>query len=120
MTYQKDVGAWGEAVACAYLKSQGYKIIDQNFYTRYGEIDIICSQVERIVFVEVKTRTSTSYGLPEDSITENKKQHLLNAALLYLEEHPELMEWEFDLLTIEGKYLSLNPTITHFRNAIVE
>jgi len=120
MTYQKDVGSWGEAVACGYLESQGFEIIDQNFHTRYGEIDIICSQSERIVFVEVKTRTSTSYGLPEDSITENKKRHLLNASLLYLEEHPEFMEWEFDLITIEGKFMSINPTITHFRNAIVE
>jgi putative endonuclease len=120
MTYQKDVGAWGESVACAYLEAQGYGIIDRNCYTRFGEIEIICTLAETLVFFEIKTRTSNSFGLPEDSVTENKKQHLINAALLYLEEHPEYEDWEFDLISVEGKFLSPNPTITHFRNAIVE
>lgn len=120
MTYQKEVGAWGEAVACAYLESQGYQIIDHNFYTRFGEIDIICLKARRLVFFEVKTRTSTAYGFPEESITENKRQHLLDAALLFLQDHSEFVEWEYDLITIEGKFRSTRPTITHFRNAIVE
>lgn len=115
MTYQKDVGAWGESVACSYLEAQGYKII-----TRFGEIDIICTLSETLVFFEIKTRTSNSFGLPEDSVTENKKQHLINAALLYLEEHPEFVDWEFDLISVEGKFLAKSPMITHFRNAIVE
>jgi putative endonuclease len=120
MTYQKDVGAWGESVACAYLEGQGYKIIERNFFTRFGEIDIICKLSETLIFFEIKTRTSTSFGLPEDSITENKKQHLINAALLYLEDHTEFVDWEFDLIAVEGKFLSTKPMITHFRNAIIE
>ena len=120
MTYQKDVGAWGESLACEYLEARGYKVVERNFYTRFGEIDIICLLIKDLVFFEVKTRTSSTFGLPEDSVTNYKKDHLINAAILYMEEHPEFTDWEYDLITVEGKYLTKFPVITHFRNAIIQ
>ncbi len=120
MTYQKEVGRWGEGIACDYLIACGYEIIERNFHTRYGEIDIIGSKNTILHFFEVKTRTSDKFGLPEDSISEAKQDHLLNAALLYLEQNPQFEIWQFDLITVEGKFRSPSPLITLFDNAIVE
>lgn len=120
MTYSKDMGNWGETVASQFLQDNNYSILDRNYFTRYGEIDIVSLREDVLVFVEVKTRSSIAFGMPEESITEKKREHLINAALLYLSEHPEYEEWEFDLITVEGKLNSINPVITNFRNAIIE
>lgn len=117
--YRKDVGQWGEDIACRYLSDLGYKIIQRNYYTRYGEIDIVSRFGEQTVFIEVKTRTTQSYGLPEESITEKKQQNLINAALIYMSSHAENRDaWQIDVITVEGQYLSTEPMITHFQNAV--
>lgn len=119
MSYRKDVGNWGEKIASNYLISNGYRILEQNFYTRYGEIDIIASKDDSIIFVEVKTRTTETFGKPEEAITEKKTENLINTALLFLQEHPECEDdWQIDIITIEGTYLSKSPRITQFKNAI--
>ncbi|MBI2590445.1 MAG: YraN family protein [Candidatus Blackburnbacteria bacterium] len=66
------VGNRGEDVACNFLKKQGYKIIARNFQNRTGEIDIVALDHNFLVFVEVKTRFSYKYGLPEESVTPQK------------------------------------------------
>lgn len=73
------LGTWGEQVAAKYLQAHGYSILEQNFSCRKGELDLIACDGETIVFVEVKTRRSLIYGLPCQSITEQKKQHILQA-----------------------------------------
>jgi len=119
MSYRKDVGDWGEKIASDYLISNGYQILEHNFYTRYGEIDIVASKDEDIIFVEVKTRTTEAFGKPEEAITRKKTENLINTALLYMQEHPECEDdWQIDIITIEGAYLSKSPRITHFQNAI--
>ncbi|MCJ7696321.1 MAG: YraN family protein [Anaerolineaceae bacterium] len=121
MNYQKKFGAWGENVALDYLLNLDYLLIEKNYHTRYGEIDIVVLKDNIIYFIEVKTRSSDEFGLPEDSISNTKREKLLSSALLFLEEHPELPEdWQFDLITVEGKYQSDQPAITHFINAVVE
>lgn len=121
MGYQKKFGNWGEKIALDYLELEGYDLISTNYHTRYGEIDIVTIKDNVIYFIEVKTRSSNSFGMPEDSISSAKREKLLITASLFLEENPDLPDvWQFDLITIEGKYHSNNPKITHFRNAIVE
>jgi len=66
------VGNRGENEACKFLKRQGYKIIARNFHNRTGEIDIVALDHNVLVFVEVKTRFSYTYGLPEESVTPQK------------------------------------------------
>ena len=61
---KKELGRQGEEKAACYLVEQGYKIIARNYYTRWGELDIICTKGKDIYFVEVKTRTSLKYGYP--------------------------------------------------------
>lgn len=101
VTYQKSIGNKGENIAARYLQDKGYQILDQNFITRYGELDIVAIESETIVFVEVKTRTSTAFGLPETSVTQEKIERIQNAGLLWLQAHPEMPDdWRIDVISI--------------------
>ena len=84
--YQKRriTGKRGEAAAIRFLKKRGYSILDTNYRCRSGEIDIVAREKGSIVFVEVKTRTSIEFGLPEESLSTRKMTHLTKVALTYL------------------------------------
>lgn len=114
--YKKEIGAWGEETATAWLTERGYQIIARNVRTPYGEIDIIAQQGDVTIFVEVKTLTSSVNFFPETNITAAKQQHMLNNAQHYAAEH-EIDHWQIDAISVEGKPGS-NPVITHFENAI--
>lgn len=116
MKHNQRVGKWGEEVASAYLAQRGCEIITRNARTPYGEIDIVAKQGEIIIFVEVKTRTSNKMGLPEESITARKRQHMLAAAEHYAMEN-EIDHWQIDVIAIEGKPGS-TPKITHFEDSL--
>lgn len=62
------VGKKGEDLACSYLENLHYQILERNFHTRFGEIDIIAREKKALIFVEVKTRRSQSYGSPAESV----------------------------------------------------
>jgi len=116
MKHNQRIGKWGEDTAAEYLTQRGYEIMARNVRTPYGEIDIVTRQGDITIFVEVKTRTSNKMGLPEESITPRKREHMLAAADHYAAEH-EIDHWQIDVLAIEGKPGS-NPKITYFENAI--
>lgn len=84
---RQDLGQKGEKLACDFLKKRGYQIIDQNYRTRGGEIDIVAKEGEMLVFVEVKTRVSTAFGYPEEAIDERKQHKLAMTAECYLREY---------------------------------
>lgn len=77
------IGKFGEDLACIYLKKLGYKIVERNFRIRGGEIDIIAKDGEILVYVEVKTRTSRKFGLPEEAVGFHKIKFLERAAKFY-------------------------------------
>lgn len=122
---RQELGRWGEAHAADYLLQQGYTVIARNVRTPYGEIDLIVQQFSKItedeaitVFVEVKTRTSKTFGYPEEAITPRKQLHLVSAAQHYLQEHPDLdKNWRIDVIAIE-RYPERSPIINHFENAL--
>ena len=116
MTHNQRIGKWGEDTAVEYLVQLGYEIITRNVRTPYGEIDIVARQGDMTIFVEVKTRTSHKMGLPEESITARKREHMLAAADHYAAEH-EIDHWQIDVIAIEGKPPDI-PIITYFENAI--
>ena len=119
MNNRKRLGSWGEEQAAGYLADRGYQLKEQNFRTPHGEIDIICFNGDRTVFVEVKTRSSTRFGYPEESITGQKKAHMLAAAQFYLQQHPEMIgDWQIDVLAIERISQQEYPKITHFENVL--
>lgn len=84
MNSKKRVGYIGEKLAVEYLENNGYIINKTNFYSKYGEIDIIASLENVLVFVEVKTRTNLLYGEPIDSINKRKLMHMINSAKNYM------------------------------------
>ncbi len=77
-------GKIGEDKAEIYLKEQGYKILCRNFRCMQGEIDIIAREENTIVFVEVKTRTSTKYGEAREAVDKRKQKHIYQSARYYL------------------------------------
>lgn len=78
-----SIGALGEEAAALVLRKKGYKIIERNYRSKMGEIDIIAKDGEYTCFVEVRLRKNNSYGSPADSINEGKRQRIIRTAQLY-------------------------------------
>jgi putative endonuclease len=81
---RKLLGKAGEDRAAQFLSRRGYRILERNYRTRNGEIDLIALHEGTVVFVEVKTRTSDAYGAPELAVTPRKQQRMIKAALGYI------------------------------------
>ncbi len=96
----KQTGNKGESLAANYLETLGFNIIIKNWRYKHLEIDIIASKNNRLHIIEVKTRTNTKYGQPEQSISHAKMQHLKNAASAYLNENPQWTTIQFDVVAI--------------------
>ena len=116
---RQQLGMWGEGIAAAYLEDKGLQIIDRNVRTGYGEIDLIARISGVTVFVEVKTRSGLSFGLPEESVTESKALRLQEASEAFMQSHPQLEgDWRIDVIAILGDPDDLYPEIVWFENAI--
>ncbi|MBI4428479.1 MAG: YraN family protein [Ignavibacteriales bacterium] len=95
-------GTIGEELAAEYLMNKGYQILERNYRFEHGEIDLIAQDGEELVFVEVKSRKSKSFGEPEESITEVKEGRLRDAAEGYLyEKDIENRTCRFDVVAVE-------------------
>lgn len=113
MISNKEKGNLGEIAALNYLVQNGYLIMDKNFRTKYGEIDIIAKDKEFIVFIEVKTRKDFKLGLPCEAVNKNKQYRIAMMALLYIARKKlQGYNFRFDVIEIilnsnEVKYLRL-------------
>lgn len=117
--HKRALGNLGETLAVDYLEKRGYAILERNYRTPYGEIDIISRYGETIVFVEVKTRLSSTLGPPEISITRRKQEHMRHAAEYYIQQHPELNnDWRVDVITLQMQNRKATPKVDHFENVI--
>lgn len=97
-----ETGRRGEEWAAQALAGHGYVIMDANWRCRGGEIDLVAREGDIWVFVEVKLRTSTEYGLPEEAVDHRKRARLLRAAQLYLAEAGlDDAAWRIDVVAIE-------------------
>ena len=115
MTYQQRIGNLGEEIAAVFLGDLGYQLLEKNFRTPYGELDIIMIDSDILVFVEVKTRTTTSFGSPESSITHTKLERIHNSALLWLQSHPDQNDdWRIDVVAILLNAEGMVEDIQHF------
>lgn len=99
----KELGARGELLAARFLKGKGYRILEQNFKTPLGEIDIIARDRNTLVFIEVKTRTSDSFGHPFEAVNARKKNKMKKLALFYLKKRGEESPARFDVISIFSK-----------------
>jgi putative endonuclease len=114
----KRLGSWGEQAASAYLEAQGVAILAANVRTAYGEIDLIGKEDGTLLFCEVKTRRTHTFGFPEESVTPKKQEHMRNSALDYLQTQDLLdADWRIDVLSVE-RQANRQVKVTWFRNAL--
>jgi len=98
-------GQRGESLAAWYLKKNGYKIIEQNYRTPLGEIDIIAKDKKTIVFVEVKSRQSIRYGNPKWAVTPKKQRKISMVALQYLKSTRQMdARARFDVVAVTSNH----------------
>lgn len=81
---KRKFGIVGEKLAQGYLINKGYEVIETNFYTKRGEIDIVAKKDDCIIFVEVKTRTNFKFGTPAMAVNSTKKKHIKCVAKTFL------------------------------------
>lgn len=114
----KDIGDRGEKYAISYLKKHKYKILERNFNTRLGEIDIIAERKEKIAFVEVKTRHSNSLTMPCEAVDFGKQQKIIKTAKIYLAKNETDKFCSFDIceVIIDSSNLKLI-SINYIENA---
>ena len=116
---RKELGDIGEELARKFLKKKGYRIRETNFRCREGEIDIIAEQKGYLVFIEVRTKTSSSFGSPEESVTSAKKEKLIASALAYMSSHKDLPDnWRIDFVGIEMDQKGKATRIELIQNAV--
>lgn len=115
----KNLGDWGEKKARKYLEAQGFEYVAGNVRTPYGEIDLVMRKGSQTHFVEVKTRTSTRFGHPEDAVDAQKLSHMVDSALGYLQENPEYdTGWQIDVIAIYVDKKKEEIEIEYFENAV--
>jgi putative endonuclease len=110
-------GAWGEELALRYLVRQGYVLLERNYRTRYGELDLILRHGDILVFVEVKLRRGTGFGHPLEAVTPRKQASIRSLARQYLlERRPGFFDTlRFDVV---GILVGVGePEVVHIENA---
>ncbi len=112
----KISGKEGEEIAAKYLEGKGYQILARNYRIKRQEIDIIAQEKESYVFVEVKSRSSSDFGFPEDFLTPQQEGRIRNAATYYLsEQNINAKDIRFDIISILVS--EQNIEIEHFEDA---
>ena len=111
--YKKLLGGKGELIVETYLKKKGYKILEKNYRTNFGESDIIAMHENLLVFVEVKTRSGTKYGNPAEAVGYYKQNRYFKLAEYYALKHPDYRDKcvRFDVAEV------LNGEINYIENA---
>lgn len=116
----KRIGDIGEDAATIYLQKHGFKIIKRNFFSRYGEIDIIAEKGKYIVFVEVKTRKENAKLKACEALTYSKRNKIIKTTMIYLLENPVDLQPRFDFIEVEtDKFTGDVKFIDHIENAFL-
>lgn len=109
----------GEKIARHFLKEKGYLICETNYRCPEGEIDIIAREKDCLVFIEVRTKTSSEFGSPEESITATKMRHLAAVAAHYCQTHDDLPpSRRIDVVAIKLNRKKKPSHIEHIENAV--
>ena len=113
--FNRETGRLGEEAAAMYLVNRGYKIIDRNFATKFGEIDIVFRDGEKTVFAEVKTKIGKEFGTPEEMFTKGKLSKVKRMATIFLK--GEEIPCRIDMIAVEMDNSSQILDIRHYKNA---
>lgn len=118
---RQKLGRLGERLAGDALEERGYRIVERNFRCRAGEIDLVATEGEDLVFVEVKTRRGSAYGLPEEAVNARKARKIRVIACYYLELHnlPEC-SWRIDVVAVQFSPAGKLEEIRVYQHAVAE
>ncbi|MBI4365956.1 MAG: YraN family protein [Deltaproteobacteria bacterium] len=117
MSYDgKHLGEEGEILAAAYIEALGFRILERNYRTRLGEIDLIAGRRKAVHFIEVKTRRSHAAGSPFEQVTVHKQRQIIRVALTFCQarrlREPEM---HFDVVSVD--YSTAAPVIDYLMDA---
>lgn len=116
--YNKEIGTYGESIAKKFLITNGYKILDMNFRNKYGEIDIICKLNNIIIFCEIKSRYTNSFGSPIESITYHKQKQIIKLSQIYIIKNKFLnYNIRYDIIEIIFNNINASYTLNHVKDA---
>ncbi len=102
----KTLGNAGEDLAEVILRRRGYDIADRNYTCKFGELDIVATKGSLLAFVEVKTRSSQSFGLGREAVNREKRRHIRNCAKCYLaEKRPSYDAIDFQVIEISAEHI---------------
>ena len=111
LTAKRKQGNKAEALACDYLHSKNLRLLEKNYTTRAGEVDLIMrdnNDADTLVFVEVRFRKNTDFGGAAASVTSKKRQRIIKAALAYQQQNAPQSSMRFDVVAIEGDNMKIN------------
>ena len=111
-TINQETGRSGENMAVNYMVSLGFRVLHQNYRYRRGEIDLIVEKNGLLVFVEVKYRKGIQYGYPEEFVSPNQQQSIIQTADQYIHENNWQGNIRFDIIAING-----DMEVKHFEDA---
>ncbi len=115
MISKTSQGTASEDLACRYLEDQGLILMERNYRCRVGELDLIMRDQQHLVFVEVRSRRSSRYGTPAETVTVSKQRRLIRAASYYLQRHRFNMPCRFDIIAII--HATEKPSLQWIKNA---
>lgn len=119
MSTTKALGDWGERIASEYLARKNCKLVEQNLRFSFKELDLIVYDGDTLVFVEVKTRTTSNYGTAIDMVGKNKLRNMKYAAMGYLQRvKPNYKNLRFDVVAIDVNRLTKSVKIKHYKDII--
>lgn len=106
---KRKIGREKEMIATDFLIKEGYQVIERNFFSTKGEIDIIAKENEYLVFIEVKYRKNTTYGYPEESVNISKMKKIVSTAKYYMYKHNISYDTpcRFDVIIMLGSEISV-------------
>lgn len=116
MSKHNKIGIKGEQIAGDFLLNKGYIILHRNWRSGRKEVDIIAFKDGMLVMVEIKTRSRSDFGFPEESVNKKKQKYLREAGIAFLNAHPEYLHMRFDIISIlmDGDQVK---EIMHFEEA---
>ena len=116
--YKKYIGSYGEDLAIDYLKNKNYTLLSRNFRNRNGEIDLVCKDLDIIIFIEVKSRYSYHFGLPREAVTYFKQKQIIYISKYFLYKY-KLFNYNcrFDVIEIYFNKNNNSYFIEHIKDA---
>ena len=93
MAAHNETGKWGEEKASVFLEERGYEVLEKNYRHKHMEVDLIAKKDRTLIFIEVKTRSGTGFGMPEEFVNYTKAKLIMKAAEYYI----YATDWHFDI-----------------------